>query len=95
MVIHKGELHKQSTCGVFQRCVSSDEGREILNGIHAGDCGYPAGSRSLVSKAFRHVFFWLTAHAGAEDIVRKCDRCQKFGRQEHAPAQEFCLISIT
>ena len=70
MVIHNGELHKRSTSGVFQRCVSSEEGCVILNEIHAGHCGHHVGSRSLVSKAFRHGFYWLTAHADAEDIVR-------------------------
>ena len=74
-----GELRKRSVTGVFQRCVSPEEGKEILNEIHAGDCGHHAGSKSLVAKAFRHGFFWLTAHKDAEDLVLKCDGCQKFG----------------
>ena len=80
MVIINGELYKRSASGVFQRCVSSEEGCIILNDIHSGDCGHHAGSRSLVSKAFRHGFFWLTAHADAEDIVRRCEGCQRYGR---------------
>jgi hypothetical protein len=59
MDIVNGELHRRSVTGVFQRCVSPDEGREILNEIHSRDCGHHAGSRSLVAKAFRHGFFWL------------------------------------
>ena len=35
---------------------------------------------SLVAKAFRHGFYWLTAHADAEDLVSKYDGCQKFLR---------------
>ena len=57
-----------------------EEDREILREIHEGDCGYHAGSKSLVAKAFRHVFYWLMAHADAEDLVSKCDGCQKFSR---------------
>ena len=57
MSIVNGELHRRSITGVFQRCVSPDEGREILNEIHSGDCGHHAGSRSLVAKAFRHGFY--------------------------------------
>ncbi|XP_040258209.1 uncharacterized protein [Aegilops tauschii subsp. strangulata] len=75
MTIVHGELHRRSITGVFQCCVSPDEGREILNEIHSGDCGHHVGSRSLVAKAFRHGFYWLTAHADAEDIVHKCDGC--------------------
>ena len=95
MVIINGELYKRSASGVFQRCVSSEEGCIILNDIHSGDCGHHAGSRSLVSKAFRHGFFWLTAHADAEEIVRRCDGCQRYGRQAHVPAQELRMIPIT
>lgn len=95
MVIHNGELHKRSTSGLFQRYVSSEEGCMILNEIHAGDCGHHVGSCSLVLKAFRLGFYWLMAHADAEEIVRRCDGCQKFGRQMHVPAQELRMTPIT
>ena len=75
MVIHNGELHHCSVSGVFQRCVSLEVGREILREIHEGDCGHHAGSKSLVAKAFRHGFYWLTAHADADDLVKWCDAC--------------------
>ena len=52
MVIHNGELHRCSVSGVFQRCVSPEEGQEILWEIHEGDCGHHAGSKSLVAKLF-------------------------------------------
>ena len=63
--------------------------------IHEGDCGHHAGSKSLVAKAFRHGFYWLTAHADAEDLVSKCDGCQRFSRRAHVPAQELKMIPIT
>ena len=71
-----GQLYKRSTTGVFQRCVSPEKGRAILEEIHSGDYGYHTASRSLVAKAFRHGFFWLTAQADAEAIVDKCKGCQ-------------------
>ena len=43
MTIINGELHHCSVTGAFQRCVSPDEGREILHEIHEGDCGHHAG----------------------------------------------------
>ena len=60
-----GELYKRSTTGMFQQCVSPEEGQKILQEIHSGDYGHHASSRSLVAKAFRHSFFWLTALADA------------------------------
>ena len=80
MTIINGELHRCSVTSMFQRCVSPEEGREILREIHEGDCGHHVGSKSLVAKAFRHGFYWLTAHADAVDIVSKCEGCQKFSR---------------
>ena len=65
MTIVHGELHRRSVTGVFQRCVSPQEGREILREIHEGDCGHHAVSKSLVAKAFCHGFYGLTAHADA------------------------------
>ena len=63
--------------------------------IHEGDCGHHAGYKSLVAKAFRHGFYWLTAHADVEDLVSKCDGRQKFSRRAHVPAQELRMIPIT
>ena len=71
MTIINGELHHCSVTGAFQRCVSPKEGCEILREIHEGECGHHAGSKSLVAKAFRHGFYWLTAHADAEYLVRR------------------------
>ena len=80
MTISDGELYHRSVSGAFQRCVSPEEGQEILREIHEGDCGHHARSKSLVAKAFHHGFYWLTAHADAEDLVSRCDGCQKFAR---------------
>jgi len=95
MMIINGELHHCSVTGAFQHCISPEEGQEILREIHEGDCGHHAGSKSLVAKALRHGFYWLTAHADAEDLVSKCDGCQKFSRRAHVPAQELRMIPIT
>ena len=80
MLIVNKESHHCSVTWAFQCCVSPEEGHEILCEIHEGDCGHHAGSKSLVAKAFRHGFYWLTAHTNAEDLVSKCDGCQKFSR---------------
>ncbi|SPT17819.1 unnamed protein product [Triticum aestivum] len=77
MTILNGELHHRSVTWAFQRCDSPEEGCETLREIHEGDCGHHAGSKSLVAKAFCHRFYWLMAHADAEDLVSKCDGCQK------------------
>ena len=90
-----GELYKRSGVGVFQRCVTPEEGRQILREIHEEDCEHHASTRSLVAKAFRHGFFWLTALADAERIVNRCDGCQRYARQIHVSAHELRTIPLT
>ena len=95
MTIVNGELHRCSVTGVFRRCVSPEEGHEILREIHEGDCGHHVGSKSLIAKDFHHGFYWVTTHADAEDLVSKCDGCQKFSRRAHVSSQELRMIPIT
>jgi hypothetical protein len=48
------ELYKCNVIGVFQLCVSPEEGCMILYDMYAGDCGHHVGACSLVAKAMRH-----------------------------------------
>jgi transposase InsO family protein len=93
--IINNELYKRSVSGVFQRCVAMAEGRNILRDIHAGDCGHHAGARSIVAKAFRHGFYWPTAHEDAIALVRSCAGCQKHASQSHMPGSALKTIPLT
>ena len=52
------------------KCVTSEEGKDILREIHEGVCGYHAASRILVGKAYRSGFFWPIAVSDTDDLVR-------------------------
>ena len=41
-----------ASLGVHLKCISTDEGKAILEKIHSGCCGNHATSRTLVGKAF-------------------------------------------
>ena len=83
--VHDGELYKKSATGVLQRCISEEEGRQLLAEIHAGLGGHHTAARALVSKAFRTGFYWPTARADAQDLVQCCVGCQLFANQSHMP----------
>jgi hypothetical protein len=51
-VLIDDELYKCVTAGILMRCILGDQGRELLQEIHAGACGHYAGPRTLVQKAF-------------------------------------------
>ena len=94
-VVVDAELYKKNPYGVLQRCVSLDEGRQLLQDIHSGICGNHAAARTLVSKAYRHGFFWPIAVTDAEKIVWTCEGCQFFDRSTHLPAQELQTILLS
>jgi hypothetical protein len=75
-VVLQGKLYKKSINGVLQRCVTPQEGQDILRDIHAGVCGHHASSRAITAKAFHAGFYWLTAIEDAKEIVRRCEACQ-------------------
>jgi hypothetical protein len=52
-VLIDGELYKRGTASILMRCIPRDQGRELLQEMHAGTCGHHAGPRTLVGKAFR------------------------------------------
>jgi hypothetical protein len=93
--IINNEMYKRSATGVLQRCVESAEGQEMLWEIHQGECGHHASSRALVSKAFQHGFYWPMAPQEAEDLVRKCNGCQRYAHQIHQPASALKTIPLT
>jgi transposase InsO family protein len=94
-VVLQGKLYKRRITGVLQRCVTPQEGQEILRGIHAGVCGHHASSRAIAAKSFRVGFYWLTAIEDAKDIVRKCEAYQRFASRPHAPAAELQPIPLS
>jgi hypothetical protein len=94
-VVLQGKLYKKSITGVLQRCVTPQEGQVILKDIHARVCCHHASSRAIAAKAFRAGFYWLPAIEDAKDIVQKCEACQRFASQPHAPAAELEPIPLS
>ena len=75
-----GELYRWSHIGILQRCIPIEQGKQLLSDIHGGVCGHHAASRTLVENAFQQGFYWPTAVADAEHIVRTYKGCQYYAR---------------
>jgi hypothetical protein len=60
---------------MMMKCVSREEGIELLEDIHKGVCGSHSSWRSIVGKAFRHGFYWPTVNDDAIEVVKKCRDC--------------------
>jgi hypothetical protein len=74
------------------RCITQEEGCELLVEIHGGECGSHSSSRTLVGKAFWHDFYWPTALQDAAELVKSCKACQFHAKQIHTMAQALQMI---
>jgi hypothetical protein len=52
-----GVLYKQGIIGMMMKCISKDEGVQLLQEIHSRVCGAHSSWRSIVGKASRHGFY--------------------------------------
>ena len=75
-VLVDGELYRQHENGVKLRCISQEQGRELLRDIHEGICSSHVASRSLAGKVFRQGFYWPTVLHDAEQLVKTSEACQ-------------------
>ena len=75
-VLIDGELYRRRENGVKLRCISQEQGRELLKDIHKGTCSSHVASRSLAGKVFRQGFYWPAVLHDAEQLVKTCEACQ-------------------
>jgi hypothetical protein len=95
-VLVEDKLYRRAaSSGVLFKCITADEGKEILGEIHSGCCGNHAASRTLVDKAFHSGFYWSTTLKDIEELVRKCKSYQMFARQAHILTHNLFCISPT
>jgi hypothetical protein len=88
----EGDLYRRGANDILMRCITQEEGCELLTEIHGGECGSHSSSRTLVGKAFRHGFYWPTALQVAAELVKSCEACQFHAKQIHTPTQALQMI---
>jgi transposase InsO family protein len=88
----EGDLYRCGTNNILMRCITREEGCELLTEIHGGECGSHSSSCTLVGKAFRHSFYWPTALQDAAEMVKSCKACQFHAKQIHTPVQALQMI---
>jgi hypothetical protein len=88
----EGDLYQHDANGVLMRCITREEGCELLAEVHGGECGNHASSRTLVSKAFRYGFYRPTTLQDVVELVKTCKACQFHAKQIHMLAQTLQMI---
>jgi hypothetical protein len=74
-------LYRQGANGMMMRCISKEEGSQLLQDIHSGVCEAHSSWRSIVGKVFRHGFYYPITKDDAMEIITKCKDCQFFQKQ--------------
>ena len=90
--IIEGELYKEGGCSSWLKCVSRDEGQELIREIHSGLCGSHIGPRALLGKIFHQGFYWPKAASDTIEFVHKYDNCQRCERDQKKPLSLTQLI---
>ena len=71
-------LYKKGFFMPYLKCTDEEETKYILEEIHQGICRDYTGPRSLVNKTIRTGYFWPIMQMDAVELVKKCDRCQRY-----------------
>jgi hypothetical protein len=77
------------------KCVTLEEGRVILQDIHAEACRSYVGAKSLMDKMYQQGFFWPTVVSNADSIVHRREGCKFFACQKHVSSHQLQTIPIT
>jgi hypothetical protein len=87
------DMYKISVSVPLLRCISKEEGQQILSEVHVGVCGGHIGARVLAAKVLRQSFYWPTMIDDATKLVSTYEACQRFSRKMKAPVQPVQLIA--
>jgi hypothetical protein len=93
--VKDGDLYRRCPNGIALKCISTDEGQELLHNIHAGECGHHSLAHTLTDKAYHIGFYWPSALADATELVKRFEACQFHAKQIHQPAQGLQTIPLT
>ena len=91
--IFNDTLYKRGFSMPYLKCVDEEEARYILEEIHGGICYDHTNPRSLANKVIRTSYFWPTMQVDAVEIVKKCDKCQRFRNVQQLPVERLTTIA--
>jgi hypothetical protein len=94
-VLKGDSLFKLGVCAPFLKCITQEQGIELMKEIHGGMCGSHIAARALARKAFRQGFYWPMAIRDAEQIVKTCKACQFAEKHQRRPGALSQLITPT
>jgi ribonuclease HI len=88
-----GILYKIGYSEPLLKCLSKDEAEYVMREIHEGVCGNHLGARMLAHKATRAGYYWPSMSKDTAQVVKHCDKCQRFSRVVNSHPEKFTAIT--
>ncbi|KAL2247277.1 UNVERIFIED_CONTAM: Retrovirus-related Pol polyprotein from transposon opus [Sesamum indicum] len=85
----KDEITRYLRTEHYQECLDDDQARYVMREVHEGSCGNHLGAKLLAQKLTRQGYFWPTILKDTKEFVQKCENCQKYASQIHAPQRPY------
>ncbi|XP_024163876.1 uncharacterized protein LOC112170814 [Rosa chinensis] len=92
--VREGKLYRMGRSFPLLKCISLEEGQQVLLSLHSGVCGNHAGARNLAFKALRTGYYWPTIEQDAKRIASSYLKCHQFANSPLAPSAE-ALATVT
>jgi hypothetical protein len=89
------DLYRSGIAAPLPKCISRQQGLELLGKIHAESCGAHRGPHEIAQKVMRQGFYWPSAAEDTKQLVRTCKNCQMFARKQSSPANPTTSIIPT
>nr|ABF99688.1 retrotransposon protein, putative, unclassified [Oryza sativa Japonica Group] len=94
-VLVEGTLYRRTANEILLKCISREQGIELIADAHQGEFRAHSTLRTLVGKAFRQGFYWPTALQDAQEWVQRCKACRFHAKWTHQPAQALQIIPLS
>jgi hypothetical protein len=94
-ILEDNNLFKLGVRAPLLKCITQDQGMELMKEIHRGMCGSHVLARALAGKAFRQGFYWPMAINDTEHIVKTCKASQFPAKHQRMPGAPSQLITPT
>ncbi|XP_010693417.1 uncharacterized protein LOC104906374 [Beta vulgaris subsp. vulgaris] len=85
-------LYKKSFNRPLLKCITREDGLDVLKELHEGACASHIEGRALGEKALRTGYYWPTFKEDAFVYAKKCDSCQRHGNMYQKPSNYMTRI---
>ena len=89
------EVYKSRIVAPMLKCISKEQGTELLSEMHARMCGAHRGPHEIAHRAMRQGFYWPTTVEDAKELFHSYENYQMFTKKQRAPANPTTSIIST